>query len=186
MRVPDSLAMFMAMSMVLVEAFVVPGRNVGCHSRSCVNIINIDHHRPPHIAPVLQGNVVGRDDGEHIEPSHDAEGKDSGKRRRTTVRAGGRGLKPELKSRPSTERSSKFPTGWLGAFTLGLLLLWAFSGNNNDNIYYYSYSSSVYETRSYTQDGKVESQRKESSNFRSNLPGLQGNPSSASELLRED
>lgn len=122
-----------------------------------------------------------------VDDDSDGGGDDGTRKRLTTSRAGGRGRKPPVKQDTNPKKKlPQFP-GWLGAFTLGMLLLWVFSGNGNNDFYYYSYSSSVYETRSLNSEGQIETKRKESSDFRSNIPGLrEKDTESAKEILREN
>jgi hypothetical protein len=65
----------------------------------------------------------------------------------------------------------------LGRLAIPLLLVWLFLqmligviGGSNSSMSYSFYQSSVYESRTYTSDGKVETKRQESS--WSNLPSL--------------
>lgn len=76
-------------------------------------------------------------------------------------------------------KKDKFPLG--GALVIALLVLTLlknllFGGTgDSENYYYYSYSSSsVYETR-VNSDGKTETSRQESSDLKTNIPGLTDN-----------
>eukprot|EP00977_Amphora_coffeiformis_P029140 scaffold39007_cov191-Amphora_coffeaeformis.AAC.1 len=86
-------------------------------------------------------------------------------------RAGGRARR---KSPPQTvDKSSKIP-GWLKTFVLPVVVVWflgqlLFGGGESSSDYYY-YQSSVYESRVYGSDGRVDTSRK--SSVRSNVPGL--------------
>jgi hypothetical protein len=98
-----------------------------------------------------------------------------GKHSFSVARAGGRSPRRRRRRRGKKEKQD---LGWFGptlAFGLlaGLVFLWGLSGSD-DNLYYYSYESSVYETTTHTMDGKVETSRKESRSARSNIPELRG------------
>ena len=93
----------------------------------------------------------------------------------TTKRIGGRSKsrsKRTLRVRKPNKNESG-PSKWLIVFCVPLFVLWLFFqtlvGEESPPSTYY-YQSSVYESRIYNADGKVETSRKES--FRSNVPGL--------------
>ncbi|CAJ1966161.1 unnamed protein product [Cylindrotheca closterium] len=65
---------------------------------------------------------------------------------------------------------SKFRTPTL--VFLVLLLVKGFFSGGETSTYYYSYESTVYETRSYVSDGEVKTSRSESRSFKSNIPGM--------------
>jgi hypothetical protein len=123
-------------------------------------------------------HVKDNDDHDEIIPT-DGESKDDRPRRRlTTARAGGRG--PKKRPAAAEEKASKLPSWLLVPSLFGVLFLWAlFGGNGNSgdsNYYYYSYSTTVFETQTYNpKSGQIETQRQESGDFKSNIPGIRNN-----------
>lgn len=115
------------------------------------------------------------------------------RRRLTTARAGGRGSKnyrrPSNAVTDATDlKPSTFP-GWILAPSLLVcLFLWGLFGGDgvDSNFYYYSYSTTVFETQTYNPNsGQIETQRKESGDFQSNIPGLRiSSSSNNNEIIR--
>jgi hypothetical protein len=60
----------------------------------------------------------------------------------------------------------------LSILVIGLLLLRSFFGDGDTSYSYYSYESSVYESRTYGADGQVEVSKKEWKSVKSNIPGM--------------
>jgi len=134
---------------------------------------------------------AGNDDGEDSGPTDDdSDGKSD--KKPSMKRVGGRRRrqkppeyddtvlnKESLSSSIKETKKEKFPLG--GSLVIALLALTLlknlFFGGTSDseNYYYYSYSSSsVYETR-VNSEGKTETSRQESSDLKTNIPGLTDN-----------
>ena len=96
--------------------------------------------------------------------------------KRSVARAGGRKSKIGKPPNPNNNRNTNsnslgFLRQWAAPLILGALLLkFIFGGlfSPNPNVVYYS--RSVYQSTTYSRDGNVETQRKET--FQSNIPGL--------------
>eukprot|EP00980_Cylindrotheca_fusiformis_P018417 scaffold6058_cov96-Cylindrotheca_fusiformis.AAC.2 len=103
---------------------------------------------------------------------------------RSTARIGGRRKKSaSVESKSSKENKL---AGWIQkaqsnlGLTASILVLcfllksFLFSGDSggDSSYYYYSYESSVFESRTYGSDGQVQVSRKESKNVKSNIPGM--------------
>jgi hypothetical protein len=126
--------------------------------------------------PAAQGIRSGTRTGFLLraEDGGDGGGSDSSeneKKNFSTARIGGRDY-----SKRTNSPNSKEPKLWgviapMAAILLvSLVLKGVFGGGDS---YYYSYTSSVYETTIVGEGGRVEMSRKESGNVRSNIPGLQ-------------
>jgi hypothetical protein len=106
------------------------------------------------------------------------------KKKLSTARIGGR-----VYSKRNNSPNSKDPKVWgliapmaaklwgliapmAAILVVGLVLKGVFGGGDS---YYYSYTSSVYETTIVGENGRVETSRKESGNVRSNLPDFENN-----------
>lgn len=155
------------------------------HQRNGVCIFQSDK-RPP---PVLR--TTGNDDDvsdpnqsstEESSSSSDNVGE-APEKMKPTSRIGGRSKKSRQakevpikadfwRSKDITSILSKFRAPALVVLVL-LLLKGFFSGSESSPTYYYSYSSTVYETRTYVSDGEVKTSRSESRSFKSNIPGME-------------
>ena len=108
--------------------------------------------------------------------------KSSRKKSWSVARMGGR-TKDRVKNvKKETSKQPSLPGGFVGILAI-LMLVIGLSGlfgssGDNPNYYYYSYQSSVYETRTYNDYGQLEdTSRKESSEIKSNIPGLSSSSS---------
>ena len=117
-------------------------------------------------------------DDENVEdPKNDS--NDEKQRFPSVRRIGGRNRKPKiLKSESSIDepKESRFQFPSAGSLVVVLLIFTLFKNllfaNSSSDYYYYSYSSSsVVETR-VNSEGKQETSRKESSDLKTNIPGL--------------
>mmetsp|Transcript_18431 Transcript_18431/g.45674 ORF Transcript_18431/g.45674 Transcript_18431/m.45674 type:complete len:193 (-) Transcript_18431:184-762(-) len=99
----------------------------------------------------------------------------------TTARIGGRRTRSRGTTKVPAQADSSSNNGissFLSKFrtpalaVLLLLLVKGFFSGGEPSTYYYSYESTVYETRSYISDGEVKTSRSESRNFKSNIPGM--------------
>lgn len=106
--------------------------------------------------------------------------KEKCRKRLTAIRVGGRSVKPKELSNTKDARQNGIQR-YLVPCLIGLLLSWSFGGTASNN-YYYSYSSYSVETSSYNNNGLLDIQRQESTNIKSNIPGLRNNPSILSNL----
>lgn len=93
--------------------------------------------------------------------------------RKTGRRAGGRS---RLKRQSNDTEKPGLTTGWVISFAVPIVALWLLAqvlfggGDNANQSNYYYYQSSVYQSRVYGSEGRVDTSRKES--VRSNIPGL--------------
>jgi hypothetical protein len=95
------------------------------------------------------------------------------KKKLSTARIGGRVDASKRNNSPNSKDPKlwrRFIAPMAAILVVGLVLKGVFSGGDS---YYYSYTSSVYETTIVGENGRVERSRKESGNVRSNIPGLE-------------
>ena len=169
-------------------------------SANCVSSFESCFFRPKPNNPcfIFEGNprsltsiwATGNDDNSdpHLSANSDSDGYTQEKRKmkQTSARIGGRRkrsrirylrrLIPRVAEADSSRNDrivsflSKFRTPAL-VFLL-LFLVKAIFSSGETSTYYYSYESTVYETRSYISDGEVKTSRSESRSFKSNIPGV--------------
>ena len=127
------------------------------------------------IRPLRSGLDDGSEETKDDNTEEDAPANNQSKNRRifSTARAGGRSQSSKHSltkfGQISKIKIFDFLKKLIPALVILTLLTNIFSNNSDgNNGPYFYYESSVYETRSYTSEGKVESTRKES--FKSNLP----------------
>ena len=136
----------------------------------------------------LNNNENGKNEENDDNDTNQSRNRSSKKKSWSVARMGGRQKKDGAK--PSKKESTKPPSlpggivGILAMLMLAIGLSGLFGSNNggdNPNYYYYSYQSSVYETRTYNDNGQLEdTSRKETSEIKSNIPGLSSSLPSSS------
>ena len=138
---------------------------------------------------LLAASSDGNNQGDGGEPSTDAN-TNPARKKISVARAGGRKRKGGRKQKPKSVTKDAEDSGgifstiqqlllplFLVSLILKLLFGFLFGGNSNPNVVYYS--SSVYQSTTYTRDGNVETTRKES--FNSNIPGFVENARESSQ-----
>ena len=153
-------------------------------SRDSAGFVRYDeaHRRIARCDMILkESNRVDRPAGDSDEASLSAEKR---RKRLTAVRVGGRSVKKPQRSPIQRSQGNQLQRFFLPGL-IGLLLIWSLGGSES-NTYYYSYSSYSVETTTYQNNGVLDVRKKESADFRSNIPGLRNNPSMLSDLRQEN